>query len=444
MHLRKWSGSLFAVKGSQLCLVLLLLGGFSPCQTTPASRVDVSQCFNANLVTHIKQSSIEHYLFFYLAIIDETTYEQVKHDASLTAILPSGLFGGDYNDFKEARRHYFELHSESIDYYKNLQTDITYLPPEWQDTIKRCLDDVTRTSTYGVLYYYENTANDPATIRLELKYRSTEKNAPAPRVISSHVEGANAVDDDGKPSPMLYPKCSPSKISSCPRMNVKSEFILKRTNPNVGANVTLNLDNDMSTGFTIDILPKKAHCALSYDGVTETKTDDKNLEIHNYLIDDFWGGEPNRLQLYYIRLGYQGRITDASCTPIDSYNHVMNNDPNQRDRWQARGMSKNPEWGDNGIFQCLGMTNTGDKRYTRVVVHWQEPKMKCEDVDWPLPSTTTAYVLPENVQPMSRILGFDAGKPTVSTIPNVLQQQQQPLLKLKPEELEQAMPPSSQ
>ena len=328
-----------------------LLSGLAFCQTTaPASRIDVSQCFNANLVTSINTSSVEHYLFFYLSIIDETTYYQVKQTASLSALLPAGLFSGDYNNFQEARKHYFEEHSESIDYYKNLQTSIKYLPPEWQTTVQRCLDNLTRASLYGVLYYYENDPSDPTTATLELKYRSTEKNASAPRVLSSRIEGAGILDDEGKITALLYPKCSLNKVSGCPRMDMKSEFIVKRANPNLGAHVILNLDNDMSTSFAIDILPKKSRCALSYDGVTETKSESKQLEIHNYLIDDFWGGEPNRLQLYYIRLGYPGRITYAACTPIDSFNHVMNSDANQRDRWIGRGMSKNPDWGDNGIF----------------------------------------------------------------------------------------------
>jgi len=388
----RYYGKLFVVKGSLLCIALLLLCPFSPSQT----KVDVNQCFNSNLVTHIKQSDIERYLYFYLAIIDESTYYQIKQNVSTSALLPYGMFTGDYNDFREARRKYFEMHSESIDYYRNLQTDISYLPVEWQDTVKRCLDDVTRTSNYGVLYYFVNDPNDPVTVRLELKYRSTERNAPAPRVLSSQVDGANVIDDSGK-STTLYPKCSAKKVSDCPRMSTKSEFILKRTNPNVGAHVTLNLDNDMSTGFDIDILPKKKKCVNNYEK-SPVKTDAKNLEIHNYLIDEKWGSDPNVLQLYYIRLAYDGRISYAACTPIDSYNHVMNNDPNQKDRWVRRGMTKNPDYGDNGVFQCLGMTNTGDTRYTHIEVQYQEPQLACSDEDWPLP--TAMYVLPEGVAPL--------------------------------------------
>ena len=86
------------------------------------------------------------------------------------------------------------------------------------------------------------------------------------------------------------------------------------------------------------------------------------------------------------------------------------------------------------------MTNTGNTRFTKVDVNWQEPKLKCEDADWPLPST--AYVLPEGAEPLERIVGLDAVREPA--IPKVLQQQQEPLLKLRPGELEQSLPQSTQ
>ncbi len=98
------------------------------------------------------------------------------------------------------------------------------------------------------------------------------------------------------------------------------------------------------------------------------------------MLDEWWGSSPNVLQLFIIRLEYPGKVVNATCSPTDSFVHVMNNDANQRDRWIAKGMSKNPEWNDN-IVTCLGMTNTGDLRYMRFVVQYKEPKTVCSDVD---------------------------------------------------------------
>jgi hypothetical protein len=129
-------------------------------------------------------------------------------------------------------------------------------------------------------------------------------------------------------------------------------------------------------------LLKKQNCIQTYEHSPE-KTDVKDVEIHNLpsvLLDEFWGGEPNRLQLFTIRLQYPGRVVNATCSPTDSYVHVMNNDPNQRDRWIAKGMSRNPDWNDD-IVTCLGMTNTTNTRYVRFVVQYKEPKTECSDVN---------------------------------------------------------------
>jgi hypothetical protein len=71
----------------------------------------------------------------------------------------------------------------------------------------------------------------------------------------------------------------------------------------------------------------------------------------------------------------------------------MNNDANQKQRWHDdHHMNRNPDWDDNGVFQCLGMTNTGDPRKTHVVVEYQEPQTECEDIDWV--GTSVASVKP--------------------------------------------------
>lgn len=369
-------GSAFTMASSQLLLVLALCAvGF--CQT----KIDVSQCFSEQLVTHVTRDITNNFIYNYLAVIDEQTYYKVQADSSATALLPQGLFQGDWKAFQEARKHYFELHSENVAYYQSLATNTKFLPPEWRGTIDNCINRLTQTEGHGVLYL--PVFDDPTTVRLELKYRSTENSVP--RVKSSLIDNGNAVDANGQPVP-LYRACYSSWFDfTCPRLDTQSEFILKRTDPNKSMHVVLNLDNSQSTGFDIDILPKKQSCALTY-AHSDLQTENRDVEIHTALIDDFWGGEPNRLQLYYIRLQYPGRIQFATCTPIDSYNHVMNNDPNQRDRWVARGMRRNPDWDDNGVFQCLGMTNTGNTRNTHVMVQYQAPKTECTDVDWPMPS----------------------------------------------------------
>jgi hypothetical protein len=364
-----------------LCAFALLCAG-----CLGQTKIDVSQCFSEELVTNVTQNIAANFLYNYLSVIDEKTYYKVQANSSATALLPVGLFSGDWNAFQEARRNYFQLHSESLSYYQAVSTNTKFLPPEWRGTIDNCINRLTQNSGYGVLYF--PVFDDPTTVRLELKYRSTGNETP--RVRSSQIENGNVVDGKGQSVP-LYRACYFSWLDlSCPRLDTQSEFIMKRTNPNMKMHVILNLDNSsQSTGFDIDILPKKQRCVTKYEPAPPV-WDKKDIEIHHppsVLLDDFWGGDPNRLQLYFIRLEYPGKIVFASCAPSSadtSYNHVMNNDPNQRDRWQARGMNRNPDWNDNGVFQCLGMTNTGNTRFTHVEIEYQQQisHQECTDVDW--------------------------------------------------------------
>jgi pimeloyl-ACP methyl ester carboxylesterase len=126
--------------------------------------------------------------------------------------------------------------------------------------------------------------------------------------------------------------------------------------------------------------PKPRHLSPSKEqGCVQTDTMD--VEIHHgpsVMLDEYWGSEPNRLQLFMIRLEYPGKIVNATCTVTDSYYHILNNDDNQRVLWRdIHHMSKNPDWNGN-VFQCLGMTNTSDTRKAHIVVEYQRP---CADTN---------------------------------------------------------------
>jgi hypothetical protein len=378
---------------SRLCcvpLVLLVLCGTGQSQST--TRVDISKCFSEVLVTEVTQNVVTNYLYVYLSLVTEDDYKKIQADSSAMALLPSGFFKGDWNAFQEERRHYFEMHSENIHYYQSIATNVKYLPGEWRGTIDNCINRLTQNFGYGVLYL--PIYDDPDTVMLELKYRTLSRTDRIPRVRSAQLDNARVINAKGETVP-LYRDCYFASVDfTCPSLDSRSEFILKRSNPNKKVHMVLNLDNDQSTAFDIDILPKKQQCHMGYDN-SPTQTDTRNVEIHtppdSVLLDETWGSEPNRLQLYLIQLQYPGRIVDGTCSPIDSFNHVMNNDPNQIMFWRDfHHMRHNPDWNDQGGFQCLGMTNTGDKRNTQIIVHYQIPQPECADVDWPTSSTTAA------------------------------------------------------
>jgi hypothetical protein len=375
------------MRAKNILFAFVLVTGIGAAQAQISStKIDVGPCFSSQLVTTVTTNIVTNYLYNYLAVIDEQTYYQVKANSSATALMPAGLFSGDWNAFQESRRKYFELHQESLAYYQSLETKTQFLPVEWRPTIDNCINKLTAASGYGVLY--DPITDDPYTSVVSVKYRSTEDGA-GPRVRFSQVDNATVVNAKGE-SVSLYRACYSSWFDrTCPLIDDQSEFILKRADPNKKIHVTLNLTNKQSVAFDIDAFPKAQQCALTY-AHSANQTDSRDVEIHtppnSVLLDEHWGGD--NLQLYYIRLQYPGRIQFASCTPLDSYNHVLNNDANQADRWHnpPRSWRHNPEWGDDGVFQCLGATNTGNTRFTHVQVTYQTPQNECADIDWPMPN----------------------------------------------------------
>src|ERR1017187_886871 len=101
IHYRPDSWSV--MNASLLSLLVIGLCSTSLCQT----KIDVSQCFSEQLVTHVTQNITTNFIYNYLAVINEQTYDKVKSDASAVALLPPGLFQGNWNAFKETRKDYF-------------------------------------------------------------------------------------------------------------------------------------------------------------------------------------------------------------------------------------------------------------------------------------------------------------------------------------------------
>jgi hypothetical protein len=191
---------------------------------------------------------------------------------------------------------------------------------------------------YGVLYF--PIYDDPNTVMLELKYGTLSRQDRIPRVRSAQLDNAYVINAKGEKG--LYRDCYFKSVDfTCPSMDSQPEFILKRDNPNNKVHVVLNLNNEQSTGFDIDILPKKVQCHLGYDNSpiqTDSSTGPRAIEIHtppdSVLQDEFWGSEPNRLQLFLIQLQYPGKVVDGTCGVNDSFYHIMNNDANQIMFWR--------------------------------------------------------------------------------------------------------------
>jgi len=359
-------------------LLACLLALTVPSKGDQANKIDVSACFPDILQTHLTTSETLQYRYYFLSIVNQDNYDQVKASSEAQAFTPWGLFSGDFSYFQEQRSHYFALNNESLDYYRTQFTDYRYLPPEWQGVINHCIDRLFTNAGYGVSYFA--VIISPYLIRFELKFKSTGKDVP--RVRSSPILNGS-LDDAGKFT-SLYRGCYISAIdSTCPSIDSQSEFFIRRTDPNEKVSINLNLDDPKhSTGLDIDSMPKKVHCEQSYAN-SPVKEETRVNVVQSFLLDEYYGPENNRYQVWWIKDEFAGKVLSASCTAYDSFNIKFGNDPSQVARWRdEHGMSSNPDWQDN-VVRCMGIVQTGNARHTDITAKYQEPKEVCTEIPWP-------------------------------------------------------------
>src|SRR6266404_646838 len=111
---------------ASLLLILCLADGAPT--SGQAHALNVQNCFSPLLVTHESYSSETDWEYYYLAMIDEKTFTTIKNSGKASL---ANFFSGDYESFQEQRRSYFELHNESMKYYRAMSSNVSYLPPSW-------------------------------------------------------------------------------------------------------------------------------------------------------------------------------------------------------------------------------------------------------------------------------------------------------------------------
>jgi hypothetical protein len=377
-------------------LFMLILGTiFTPARTnaqgTPVTRLKVSDCYSSNLVEHASESTIIKYNYFYLSLVNSENYENVKKEASVLGAFSGAMFDGGYKDFAERRSKYFELHNESLDYYYSQQSNVSFIPPEWKDTIQGCIRDTLNAAKFGVTYLPIDI--DENKFRLELKYVSTEKDASSPYVKSSEITGGYVMNK-GKVQRSLYSDCWSSWFNwACQTMNSRNEFIVIRDNPNSAVSVTLNLSNQpQSMGFDVEHLAKKRACEASYEGSPELSKEYGPFSANENVTAYTYGSDPNEVAIWGSRLIAPGKVTYVEVKfPKPGWAFMPNlGVPSVAARINQvsgyvfnRPMTKDPYWEDDTIW-ILGFKNGGDVRTFNVVVKYKEPIIKCNEIDWPV------------------------------------------------------------
>jgi hypothetical protein len=354
-----------------------------------AARLDISKCYSPLLVTHESHFSETNWEWFYLAMMDEESLKQQKLDAQTAALTPWGYGKGDFGYYNDQRERYFELHNESLKYYQRMASSVSYLPPSWQGTIQKCIQDTLQASAAGLTYFTSEIS--PEKFSVEIKYKSTETFHLGPYVTSSEIDGGYIMVD-GKQQRSLYSGCWTTKMSmTCPNVNSRNEFTVIRDDPNKPVTITLNLSNwEHSTKFTDDFVPKKIKCTPSYVGVPRLNTTLSSVPIRSSEQTIYSGGW--EVGVWIARAVAPGKVTLVNnvkfSDPRDM--HIMRwTVPDEQNKMQVVAkdmyrvaMTGNPDWQDDVVI-VQGTQGGGPAGKTMDIdVEYQVPRMSCEDIDW--------------------------------------------------------------
>jgi hypothetical protein len=353
------------------------------------NRLDVSGCFSPLLVTHEIKSSVTNYDYYYLAMMDETTYDKMGADAKTKMLTAYGFGQGDFSYFHEQRRHYFEQHSENIKYYQATASNVSFLPLEWRQTIQQCIHDTLQNASKGLSYLTINSS--PKRFRLEIKYKSTEKVHSGPWVKSSEIIGGY-MTVDGKRQTSLYPPCSSSqKGPQCPSVDSKSEFTVWRDDPNEPVTISLDLsDDEYSTSFDVDVVPKSIKCTYTYEGSpTETKT---LPAVPVRLTEHTYGSGGWQSTIWIARVHAPGKVTYVERYDYNDATdmHLLRMDePSERQSAILVAkeafnidMSRDPDWQDDLIFVVGTQKGGAPTKTIAITAEYKVKQTTCSEQDW--------------------------------------------------------------
>lgn len=350
-----------------------------------ASMIDISGCFDDNIVTHLKEASTTDFQYQALSVVDYELFSKIQQDGRLKGLFPYGFFDGSWSDFQEQRKRYFEMNSQSLAYHHEATLDSIGIPLGWAPVIQDCIGRAFANAGSGLSYWYSNI--DENKFRLEVKYKSSDNPQYSPKVSSSEIDDGY-IEDRGIRQTSLYRDCS-SWYIPCQSVNDRNEFIVHRTNPNKAVTVILNISSDASksTSFDVHPLPKKVNCRKTED-THETTKDFPPVNLDDNLTGITWGSGGYERNVWAVRILAPGRVAYADTRLGGANAWIFNwQIPEQKGKVQdvanirfQQGMSRDPDWRDDVIY-IIG-AKAGDAATLAVTAHYYPMTISCAELDW--------------------------------------------------------------
>lgn len=311
--------------------------------------LDPSSCYSGLLQRTELYTHSERLKLAMLSIIDETTFNSVKDNATLAAMFEGIPFNLGFQRFQEARRKYYEQHSLNVDHESATAISSIGLDRQAGDLFETCIRGLAN-SQYGMSVL--SSSQDEGTSSLQTFWKPI---TPGQAVLIEDSAIVNGVVM-GAPSGKVFPKGTSIKDSKT--------RIIKRTDPNKPIIITIDLDPQTSLGeIVIPPIPAPVRC----EDVTIPHVINQVVGANEYLN----GKEGHNGSKFVISKTVNGKVTDVSCAKMPPGDFMELDDPS------GRGSISD----DEKTGTCSGSKN-GAPREVRITIHWEELTTRCVTEPW--------------------------------------------------------------
>ncbi len=240
-------------------LSLCCLGNLCASGQEPIHALGVSECFPDLL----KKTTFTHDAwksnFSLLAIVDKDTYEEAKHNASLTGQFAKLPWSASYEDWNVQRTHLFQSLNVSQDQYRDVITSVSEADPQASQIIDTCLR-AQMSNRYGL--FYLPTIVDKNTAYIQFFWHPTDRKQNL-KIVDSSLKNAEVVGGGTYPGHLFPPKT----WYSVPTITGDSITVqLQRSDPNTAITASITTDPQVAVApLIVKPMPPPANCKMIWD-----------------------------------------------------------------------------------------------------------------------------------------------------------------------------------
>jgi len=235
-------------------------------QPVPVQQLSVTECFPELL----KKVSFSHDMwrsnFALLAIVDRDTFEEARHNASLTTQFASLPWSAGYEAWDQQRAHLFQSTNVNIQQSRDTITAVSEADPQAASIISACIQaQVSR--GYGL--YYLPSVVDESTAFVQLFWHPTDRREEL-KILNSSLLNAKVVGGDAYLG-RLFPKVTWFGLNMPAIKGDSITIHLIRQDPNRPISASLTTEPQVAISpIVVKPMTPPVHCTTTWETTSES------------------------------------------------------------------------------------------------------------------------------------------------------------------------------